>query len=89
MTLEEATAGFRNRGQFMAALNASKNQGVDFTALQTAMTVDGLSLGQAVKQLRSAPATTPTTGTTGTTTGTTGTTTDTTTEASTSTTPAS
>jgi hypothetical protein len=76
MTMEEATAGFRNHGQFMAALNASKNQGVDFAALQTAMTVDGLSLGQAVKQLRAAPVTTPittqtTTPATDTTTGTT------------------
>ena len=28
MTLDQATAGFRNQGQFIAALNASKNQGV-------------------------------------------------------------
>src|SRR5687768_6604459 len=55
MTIEAATAGFRNQGQFVAALNASKNQGVSFADLQTAMTVDGLSLGQAVKQLRNAP----------------------------------
>jgi hypothetical protein len=55
VTLEQATAGFRNQGQFIAALNASKNQGVSFADLQTAMTVDGLSLGQAVKQLRNAP----------------------------------
>ena len=55
MTLEQATTGFRNQGQFIAALNASKNQGVSFADLQTAMTVDGLSLGQAVKQLRNAP----------------------------------
>jgi hypothetical protein len=55
MTLEAATAGFRNQGQFVAALNASKNQGVAFADLQTAMTVDGMSLGQAVKQLRNAP----------------------------------
>ena len=55
MSLEQATTGFRNQGQFIAALNASKNQGVSFADLQTAMTVDGLSLGQAVKQLRNAP----------------------------------
>ena len=59
MTLEAATAGFRNQGQFIAALNASKNQGVTFADLQQAMTVDGLSLGQAVKQLRNAPAEAP------------------------------
>jgi hypothetical protein len=55
MTIEQATTGFRNQGQFIAALNASKNQGVSFADLQTAMTVDGLSLGQAVRQLRNAP----------------------------------
>jgi hypothetical protein len=54
MTLEQASAGFKNQGQFIAALNASKNQGVDFADLQTAMTTDGLSLGQAVKQLKPA-----------------------------------
>ena len=64
MTLEEASAGFRNQGQFLAALNASKNQGVKFADLQTAMTTDGLSLGQAVKQLRNAPPATTTPGTT-------------------------
>jgi hypothetical protein len=80
MTLEQATAGFRNQGQFIAALNASKNQGVVFADLQKAMTVDGLSLGQAVHKLRTepapAPATTATTPATGTTptTGTTATT---------------
>jgi hypothetical protein len=55
MTLDQATTGFRNQGQFIAALNASRNQGVPFADLQQAMTVDGLSLGQAVKQLRNAP----------------------------------
>ena len=100
MTLEQASAGFRNQGQFIAALNASKNQGVDFKLLQTAMTVDGKSLGQAVKELRGVtpPATPPTTTTptdgsttTGnTTTGTTNTTSGTTTGTSTTaTTPAS
>lgn len=71
MTVEQASAGFRNQGQFIAALNASQNRGIDFAKLQTAMTVDGLSLGQAVKQLRAAEpapaATTPTTPTTPTT----------------------
>jgi hypothetical protein len=56
MTLEQATAGFRNQGQFIAALNASKNLGLDFADLQKSMTVDGLSLGQAARQLRTAQA---------------------------------
>ncbi len=76
MSIEEASTGFRNQGQFIAALNASKNRGIDFVQLKEAMTVDGLSLGQAAKQVRNAPPAAPApaptgTGTTGT--GTTGT----------------
>lgn len=56
ITIEEASAGFRNQGQFIAALNASKNRQIDFVQLKEAMTVDGLSLGQAAKQLRPEPA---------------------------------
>jgi hypothetical protein len=55
LTLEEATAGFRNQGQFIAALNAAKNRNLDFVALQEAMTVEGLSLGQAAKKLTNTP----------------------------------
>ena len=80
LTLEEGTAGFRNQGQFNAAMNASKNRGISFVDLQQAMTVDGLSLGQAAKKVLNtppapeAPATdTGTTGTGTTGTGTTGT----------------
>jgi hypothetical protein len=61
VTLEQATAGFRNQGQFIAALNASKSQGVNFVDLQKAMTVDGLSLGQAVKKVKATPPPAPTT----------------------------
>lgn len=91
MSIEEASAGFRNQGQFIAALNASKNQQIDFVQLKEAMTVDGLSLGQAAKQVRNAPPEAPapapapttggTTGTGTTGTGTTGTGTSTTTAA--------
>jgi hypothetical protein len=80
LSLEEGTAGFRNQGQFNAAMNASKNRGISFVDLQQAMTVDGLSLGQAAKKVLNtppapeAPATdTGTTGTGTTGTGTTGT----------------
>jgi len=62
LTLEEATAGFRNQGQFIAALNVSKNRGLDFVALQEAMTVDGLSLGQAAKKVLNTPPAPETTG---------------------------
>src|SRR6185503_1473717 len=79
MTLEQASSGFRNQGQFIAALNASKNRGLPFADLQKAMTVDGMSLGQAAKTVKAMPptvtpapgTTTPTTGTTTPTTGTT------------------
>lgn len=57
LTLEEATKGFRNQGQFIAALNAAKNHNLDFVALQEAMTVDGMSLGQAAKKVANTPVT--------------------------------
>jgi hypothetical protein len=59
MTLEQASAGFRNQGQFVAALNASKSRNIPFDQLQKAMTVDGLSLGQAMQSLKGATTTTP------------------------------
>ena len=61
MTLEQATAGFKNQGQFMATLNASKNQTLSFVELQKAVTVDGLSVGQAVKKVKATPPPAPTT----------------------------
>ena len=74
LTLDEATKGFRNQGQFIAALNAAKNRNLDFLALQEAMTVEGMSLGQAAKKVQNTPpapepppADTGTTGTTSTT----------------------
>ena len=79
LTLEEATKGFRNQGQFIAALNAARNHNLDFVALQEAMTVEGMSLGQAAKKVANTPppAETPEgdagTGGTGTGTGSTGT----------------
>ena len=47
--LNTAAAGFRNLGQFVAAVNVSKNLGLDFTTLKTAMVTDGKSLGQAIQ----------------------------------------
>ena len=72
MTLDQAADGFRNQGQFIAALQASKNQNIAFADLKTEMTgTDALSLGQAVQKLKPEPttttpaaATTPTTPTT-------------------------
>lgn len=48
-----AAAGFKNLGQFVAAVNASHNQGIDFVALRALMVApNSMSLGQAVQQLR-------------------------------------
>ena len=47
--LNPAAAGFRNLGQFVAAVNVSNNLGLDFTTLKTAMVTDGKSLGQAIQ----------------------------------------
>jgi hypothetical protein len=52
MTLERASAGFRNQWQLIAALHASHTQKVPFQKLQTALTVDGMSLGEAIRQLK-------------------------------------
>jgi hypothetical protein len=53
MTVETAAAGFRNQGQFIAALHVSRNLGIPFADLKTAMTgPTHQSLGQAIQSLR-------------------------------------
>jgi hypothetical protein len=53
MTIAQASEGFRNQGQFIAAVNASKNHDIPFADLKAQMTGDSaLSLGQAVQKLR-------------------------------------
>ena len=69
MTVEQAAAGFKNWGQFIAAVNASANHGVSFEQLKTAMTgiapgateptTTPMSLGQALQSLGVADTTTP------------------------------
>ena len=52
MTLEQAAEGFRNQGQFIAAVQQSNNHDISFSALKTEMTGDNsLSLGQAMRKL--------------------------------------
>lgn len=51
--LMTAAEGFRNLGQFVAAVNVSNNLGLDFTKLKIAMVDDGMSLGQAIQSQRS------------------------------------
>jgi hypothetical protein len=47
-----ASSGFRNLGQFVAAVNVSNNLKIPFTQLKTKMVTDGLSLGQAIQALK-------------------------------------
>jgi hypothetical protein len=56
--LMTAAAGFRNLGQFVAAVNVSNNLGVSFTQLKAKMVpgvtggTGGMSLGQAIQAVR-------------------------------------
>jgi hypothetical protein len=62
MDINAATAGFKNFGQFIAAVNVSQNLGIDFVELRAAMTGTTLkgtstgeptvSLGQAIQKLK-------------------------------------
>jgi hypothetical protein len=53
MTLDQAARGFKNRGQFIAALHVSHNLGIPFTDLKTEMTgTNHRSLGQAIQDLK-------------------------------------
>jgi outer membrane biosynthesis protein TonB len=54
-SLTAASAGFKNRGQFIAAVNVSHNLGIPFDALKARMTgPNPMSLGQAIQDLRPA-----------------------------------
>jgi hypothetical protein len=57
--LQLAAEGFRNLGQFVAAVNVSNNLGIPFADLKTRMVDQGMSLGRAIQDAR--PATTDTT----------------------------
>jgi hypothetical protein len=53
MTLNQASMGFKNQGQFIAALHVSQNLGCDcFKQLQTDMTKKNMSLGQAIHDVK-------------------------------------
>lgn len=52
--LMAASAGFKNLGQFVAAVNVSNNLGIPFADLKTKMVTDGKSLGQAIQVLKPA-----------------------------------
>lgn len=50
--LMKAALGFKNLGQFVAAVNVSNNLGISFTKLKTLMVTEGYSLGQSIQQLK-------------------------------------
>jgi hypothetical protein len=51
--LQEAAAGFKNLGQFVAAVHVSKNLGIPFEDLKGKMTgPDSQKLGKAIHQLK-------------------------------------
>jgi hypothetical protein len=63
MTLDTASAGFRNQGQFIAAVHVSQNLGIPFADLKATMlgtplpgsttaALSPMSLGQAIQQLK-------------------------------------
>ena len=52
MPLAEAAAGFKNQGQFVAALHVSENHGIPFTELKLRMVDEGMSLGQAIQDVK-------------------------------------
>lgn len=52
MTMNQAARGFKNQGQFIAALHASQRTGIPFSDLKRAMVTRHESLGQAIHSLR-------------------------------------
>jgi len=53
MTLNQASRGFKNQGQFIAALHVSQNLGCDcFRQIKTDMTRRNMSLGQAIQDVK-------------------------------------
>ena len=59
--LMKAAYGFKNLGQFVAAVNTSYHDGIPFAQLKRKMVRDGMSLGQAKQALRPSSTTPPTT----------------------------
>ena len=52
MTLNAAAAGFRNQGQFIAALHVARNLDIPFSALKAQMVDKHQSLGQSIQTLK-------------------------------------
>ena len=52
MTVEQAANGFKNQGNFIAAVNAAHNHDISFGDLKKRMVDGKLSLGQALHELK-------------------------------------
>ena len=52
MTVEQAAVGFKNQGQFIAAVNVAKSHDISFADLKANMVDGGLSLGQSIHKLK-------------------------------------
>ena len=69
LTFDQATTGWKNQGQLVAAMNAAKNNNLSFASIYTEMVTNGKKLPDAVAFVKAAtPTPTPTTTTTTTTT---------------------
>ena len=67
LNVSDASRGFKNWGQFVAAAHVSRNLNIPFTSLKARMTgTPPMSLGQAIQALKPTPTPTPTTITTST-----------------------
>ena len=51
-SINTAAAGFKNLGQFVAAVHVARNLDIPFTALKTEMVTNGHSLGQSIQILK-------------------------------------
>jgi hypothetical protein len=58
VSLDRASSGFKNQGQFIAALHVSKNLGIPFKDLKNDMTRKNMSLGQSIQDLKKSAAST-------------------------------
>ncbi|MCA1583314.1 MAG: hypothetical protein LC791_00595 [Acidobacteria bacterium] len=52
LSVQQAAVGFRNQAQFIATVQVSENLGVPFLLLKSKVVGEGLSLGQAIQQLK-------------------------------------
>jgi hypothetical protein len=68
LTYEQATTGWKNQGQLVAAMNAAKNNNLSFASLYTEVVTNQKKLPDAVTFLKPATTTTTTTNTSTTTT---------------------